>query len=525
MKKMTRHYKRLRFLRIKVAALVIFINIIFVPTFCKYEKDAENLFHVFVNGSDVGYLGSIDNIQDILSDARRQLGKDKDTVVYANADITYESSSVVFAEVDSEKVVRDRIAQVLANNSAKVLQHAYTMRIGDYTVNLANSDDVEEVLQAALNLFEERQQFVTQLVSDTSRELNVLTVAVVTNEEAKEAEAAEVVKNAGFDAYFDSAEDVELDSEVLSFSNYDYGIMNMSFGDNIEIVDSYLVADQILTVEEAIDMIVTVQEKNTIYEVQSGDTLSEISLKTEIPMDKIIELNANLDNENSTIRVGDELIVTTVEPPISVERVEQEYIEEFYDEEIQYIDNDEWYTTEQVTLQQPSAGRRNIVAKITYKNDKVVAREVIKEEVLMSATAKIVERGTKIPPSYIKPLSGGRMSSGFGGRKAPTKGASTNHKGIDWATPIGTAVYASSGGVVTKAGWGSGYGNVVYIKHPDGKETRYGHLSKCLVSPGQTVKQGQKIALSGNTGRSTGPHLHFEIRINGVAVNPLKYMN
>ncbi|MBQ0028518.1 MAG: M23 family metallopeptidase [Lachnospiraceae bacterium] len=526
MKKMTRHYKRLRFLRIKVAALVILINIIFVPTFCKYEKDAENLFHIFVNGTDVGYLGSIDNLQDMIADARRQIGKDKDMVVYAEADVTYESSSVMFAEVESEHTVRERIAGVIAGDAADVLQHAYTMRIGDYTVNLASSDDVREVLQSALNLFEERQQFVATLASDTSRELNVLTVSVITNEEAKEAEeSADVVKTAGFDAFLDSAEEVELDSDILSFENYDYGIMDMNFGDNIEIVDSYLTADQIMSVQEAIDMVVSVQEKNTIYEVQSGDTLSEIAIKTEIPMDKIIELNANLDNENSTIRVGDELIVTTVEPPISVERTEQEYIEEFYDEDIQYVDNDDWYTTEQVTLQQPSAGRRNIVAKISYKNDKEVAREVIKEEVLMEAVPKIVERGTKIPPSYIKPLSGGRMSSGYGGRKAPTKGASTNHKGIDWATPVGTAIYASSGGVVTKAGWGSGYGNVVYIKHPDGKETRYGHLSKVLVSPGQTVKQGQKIALSGNTGRSTGPHLHFEIRINGAAVNPLKYLN
>ena len=135
-----------------------------------------------------------------------------------------------------------------------------------------------------------------------------------------------------------------------------------------------------------------------------------------------------------------------------------------------------------------------------------------------------MKRGTKIPPTYVKPISGGRLTSGFGNRKAPTKGASTYHKGVDWATPTGTSVYASCGGTVTKAGWGSGYGYVGYIDHEDGKQTRYGHLSKVLVSVGQKVKQGDRIALSGNTGVSTGPHLHFEIRVNGTPVNPLKYI-
>ena len=139
--------------------------------------------------------------------------------------------------------------------------------------------------------------------------------------------------------------------------------------------------------------------------------------------------------------------------------------------------------------------------------------------------AKIVERGTKIPPTYIKPLSGGRITSRFGPRKAPTKGASTYHKGVDYATPTGTTIVASCGGVVTKAGWASGYGYVVMIQHSDGRQTRYGHLSKVLVSAGQTVSQGQKIALSGNTGVSTGPHLHFEILIGGRQVNPLDYLS
>ena len=164
------------------------------------------------------------------------------------------------------------------------------------------------------------------------------------------------------------------------------------------------------------------------------------------------------------------------------------------------------------------------MADVYYLNDKEVSREILKEEVVMEAVPKIVERGTKIPPTYIKPISGGRMSSGFGRRKAPTKGASTYHKGVDWAIPTGTSVYASCGGTVAKAGWGSGYGYVVYINHEDGRQTRYGHLSKVLVKAGQSVKQGERIALSGNTGVSTGPHLHFEILINGSQVNPLKYL-
>ena len=165
------------------------------------------------------------------------------------------------------------------------------------------------------------------------------------------------------------------------------------------------------------------------------------------------------------------------------------------------------------------------MADVSFVNDKEVSREILKEEVVMEAVPKIMKRGTKIPPTYVKPINGGRLTSNFGKRAAPKKGASTYHKGVDWATPTGTPVYASCGGTVAKAGWGSGYGYVVYINHEDGRQTRYGHLSKVLVSAGQKVKQGDKIALSGNTGVSTGPHLHFEILINGSQVNPLKYLN
>jgi murein DD-endopeptidase MepM/ murein hydrolase activator NlpD len=236
-------------------------------------------------------------------------------------------------------------------------------------------------------------------------------------------------------------------------------------------------------------------------------------------------MNESLESDMTTIRVQDNLIVTVPEPELSVSYTMQEYYEEDYEADVQYVDNDSWYTTQSKVIQEPSAGHRKVVALVTYNDNSEEGREIEKEEVTYQAVPKIVERGTIVPPTYIKPISGGRLTSGFGKRNRPTRGASSYHKGVDWATPVGTSVVASSSGTVTRAGWGSGYGYCVYIHHSDGKDTRYGHLSKVLVSVGQSVTQGQRIALSGNTGVSTGPHLHFEILVNGTQVNPLNYLN
>ena len=310
------------------------------------------------------------------------------------------------------------------------------------------------------------------------------------------------------------------------FEDYDLGLMTMDFAEKVEIVETYLPESMLTPLDQAIEDVIKDQETPGEYEVVSGDTLSEISIKVNIPMDQIIAMNSEtLTDENSTIRVGDKLIITVPQPELSVERMEQNYYEEIYDADVIYVDNDSWYTTQTKILQQPSAGFRRVVADVSYLNDREVTRDILKEEVVMEAVPKIVERGTKIPPTYIKPISGGRLSSNFGRRKSPTKGASSYHKGVDWSVPTGTAVFASCGGTVARAGWGSGYGYCVYINHEDGRQTRYGHLSKVLVKVGQTVKQGERIALSGNTGVSTGPHLHFEILINGSQVNPLKYLN
>ncbi len=119
----------------------------------------------------------------------------------------------------------------------------------------------------------------------------------------------------------------------------------------------------------------------------------------------------------------------------------------------------------------------------------------------------------------------GRISSGFGNRFHPIDKVAKFHAGLDIAVPKGTRVDAAAEGTVVFAGQKGGYGNLVVIRHPDGKESRYGHLEKILVGEGESVGPRQQIALSGSTGKSTGPHLHFEIRENGQVVNPLKFLS
>ncbi|WP_221794855.1 M23 family metallopeptidase [Aquisediminimonas sediminicola] len=134
-----------------------------------------------------------------------------------------------------------------------------------------------------------------------------------------------------------------------------------------------------------------------------------------------------------------------------------------------------------------------------------------------------IETGVIAIPSS-KPVKSMVLTSSFGVRADPFKGGRAMHAGLDISGPIGTPIYATADGIVGRAQWANGYGNLVELEHGKGIQTRFGHLSKILVQPMTRVKRGDLIALMGSTGRSTGSHLHYEVRIDGRAVNPLPFL-
>ncbi|MNN56524.1 Murein hydrolase activator NlpD precursor [compost metagenome] len=184
--------------------------------------------------------------------------------------------------------------------------------------------------------------------------------------------------------------------------------------------------------------------------------------------------------------------------------------------------SDSMRSGESKVISQGQSGLKTMEYRLTKENGEVVAEEWLGQEVTKASKPKIVLKGTKVvlgegSGDFAWPVLGAKMSSSYGQRWGRT------HKGIDLVSS-NRSIRASDDGVVTFAGTKSGYGNCIIIDHKNGYQTLYGHLSKISVKKGDIVEKGSKIGVMGNTGRSTGTHLHFEIHKNGSIQNPMKYL-
>jgi len=259
------------------------------------------------------------------------------------------------------------------------------------------------------------------------------------------------------------------------------------------------------------------------YKVVSGDTIYGICDKLDLTFKELKAMNPDLDMDD-TLHIGDKFVIKKEVPLLTVETVEVSTFAESIDYEVVYKESSSYYIGDQVVSRAGKKGKARVTARLTKQNGKTVEREDLKTVVITEPVDKIIVKGTKVPPpkkgtgTFIRPVNVG-VYRGWGMRWGRM------HYGLDYAAPTGTSIYASDGGTVTTAGWHGNYGYYIKIDHGGGFTTLYAHCSKMLVKVGDKVYQGQRIGLVGNTGRSTGPHCHFEIFKYGKNVNPANYVS
>jgi murein DD-endopeptidase MepM/ murein hydrolase activator NlpD len=171
-----------------------------------------------------------------------------------------------------------------------------------------------------------------------------------------------------------------------------------------------------------------------------------------------------------------------------------------------------------------SAELRRDFSKLNQAFDSVHQHALAVELDVQSLTTALLDQRDYLDSMPTLKPTNGWYSSGFGLRNSPFTDKSTMHEGMDIANHVGSTIVATASGIVTYAGPRPGYGNLVTIDHGYGIQTQYGHISKSYVKTGEKVKRGQRIAAVGNTGRSTGPHVHYEVRVNGIPVDPYFYI-
>lgn len=300
-------------------------------------------------------------------------------------------------------------------------------------------------------------------------------------------------------------------------------VESVRFLEKVDIKTANTDLEDLHSEEEMVDLLCTSGEKETVHKVVAGDTLHSIAKKYDVWEDQLLADNKGINSKK--LEVGSNIIVKQQAPVLTYEVVEKITYDKVIEHKVEEQKSADIYEGMTETQQAGSDGLSEITARVTLQNGKKVEEEDLVTTVKEEPVTEVVLVGTKERPptvgsgKYIWPLKDSfTQTSGFGSRWG------RQHKGIDLAVSVGTTVYAADGGTVVEAQYSGSYGNVVMIDHQNGQETRYAHNSKLLVKKGDKVYQGQPIAKSGNTGRSTGPHVHFEIRFNGEPRNPLNYL-
>jgi murein DD-endopeptidase MepM/ murein hydrolase activator NlpD len=317
-----------------------------------------------------------------------------------------------------------------------------------------------------------------------------------------------------------------MDEVKNSYSDTEKGmeIKKIGFSQNVTTRQVELKLDSVQSSRQAVDQLENGGEFKIEHIIKEGETINEIASTYDVT-------KANMSSDDgrplSSLEAGDIVVIQKTVDPLEVKTVESGSMSEVVKYKTIKKKSNKIYKGEKQVKQKGHNGRQIVTGTITKVNGRETKRDISKTEVVKKPVNKIVLIGTRKKPktastgNFEQPIRADytiNSNGHFGYRWGRM------HEGLDYSCAMGTPIYASDGGTVEMAKYNGGYGLCVMIKHDNGMETLYGHCSKLLVSKGDKVYQGQKIALVGSTGHSTGAHLHFEIHVDGEAVDPSDYL-
>lgn len=322
-----------------------------------------------------------------------------------------------------------------------------------------------------------------------------------------------------------------LDTRLLNYET-DGIVKEISYANKIEYTKGIYLLSSIRDEQETIAQLTSARESRKVYVAQEGDSIVGIIQKYGMTVDRFKELNPSVE---MGIRAGQMLNVTETENYLPVKCIREMESLTFLDYETVEVETSSLNVGIRSVLVKGERGEKKSSVEVTYIDGIETSRKVLSSVVTKNPVVETIGIGTySAMPNDPDTVYFGYPLTGSGSMGWPLDGgwvsdsfiSDRNHKGLDIAAPEGTEIYAAADGYVVSAGWNSGgYGNVVMIEHLDGYATVYAHMIAVYAGEGQYVTKGQLIGFVGNTGNSFGDHCHFEVRYQGICLDPAAFLN
>ena len=384
------------------------------------------------------------------------------------------------------------------------------------------ADDSEDIDLSA--------KFSLEMISESDRVLNARQLADRMLEASDEelTEAYGIYIDGDFIGAVKDAQPVQdaLHENLLNY-HVEGNVKDISYSSKIEYTNGIYLVNSVKSEEDTINMLTSAKTKKGVYVAQSGDTTVSVCQKYSMTDDDFSKLNPNADDE---IYPGQVLNVYERESYLPIQYELEAQVLSFLDYETIEVETSSLNVGTRALLVKGERGEKRSDIEITFVDGIERSRQTIASEITKEPVVEQIGIGTYAA----KPESSSTVLTGSGQFGWPVDGgyisdtfiSNRNHKGLDIAAPNGTNIYAGGDGIVIAAGWNSGgYGYFVEIDHLNGYQTVYAHMSSVFAVEGQEVTRGQLIGAVGTTGNSSGYHCHFEVRYQGVCLNPANFLN